>query len=188
MQSYRARSSHIWGWVSVGLGVILAVSDVIASGLTGAKVGLGLGACVAMIGTATYLRPSVEITPDSVVFRNIVHTATAPFARIQEISMRWSLEIRGDDGMKAGAFAVPASRRGRTGVFSNEAAELAQLDEREGRQDPIGGQVFDAWRTWTNAQGDVPDRSGASIIRRLDVVGIAWVLGSIAAVTVALFG
>ena len=187
MQTYRARSSHIWGWLSVGLGLVLAVSDLIASGLTGAKVGLVLGACVAMLGTATYLRPAVEVTSESVVFRNMVHAATAPFARIQKISMGWSLEIRGDDGMKAGAFAAPASRRGRTGVFSNEAAERAQADEREGRQDFIGSQVYAAWQTWIAAHGGEADRSTASITRQLDLVGLALVLGSIAAVTVALF-
>ena len=188
MQSYRARSSVIWGWISVGLGLILAVSDLVASGVTGAKVGLGLGACVAMIGTAAYLRPAVEVTPDSVVFRNMVHTASAPFARIQEISMRWSLEMRGDDGMKAGAFAAPASRRGRTGVFSNETVERAHADEREGNPDSTGSQVYAAWQTWTDAHGGAPDRSTASITRRLDVVGLALVLGSIAAVAVAFFG
>ncbi|HZJ39537.1 MAG TPA: PH domain-containing protein [Demequina sp.] len=188
MHTYRARSSLIWGWVSVGLGLILAVSDLIASGVTGAKVGLGLGACVAMIGAATYLRPAVEVTPDGIVFRNLVHTATAPFARIQEISMRWSLEMLGDDGIKAGAFSVPASRRGRTGVFSNESVDLAQGDEREGRQDSTGSQVYAAWHTWKDAHGGVPDRTSASITRRLDVVGLALVLGSIAAVVFAFFG
>ncbi len=188
MQTYRARSSLIWGWVSVGLGLILAFSDLIASGAAGAKVGLGLGACVAMIGAATYLRPAVDVTTDGVVFRNIVHTATAPFARIQEVSMRWSLEIHGDDGMKAGAFSVPASRHGRTGVFSNETAERAQRDEREGRQDSTGTQVYAAWQTWTNAHGGAPDRTSASITRALDPVGLALVLGSIAAVVFAFFG
>lgn len=188
MHTYRARSSLIWGGVSVGLGLILAVSDLIASGVTGAKVGLGLGACVAMIGAATYLRPAVEVTPDGVVFRNVVHTATAPFARIQEISMHWSLEIQGDDGMKSGAFSVPASRRSRTGVFSNESVDLARGDEREGRQDSTGSQVHAAWHTWKDAHGGVPDRTSASITRRLDVVGLALVLGSIAAVVFAFFG
>ncbi|PKQ18380.1 MAG: hypothetical protein CVT68_03695 [Actinobacteria bacterium HGW-Actinobacteria-8] len=188
MQSYRARSSLIWGCASVGLGLILAVSDLIASGVTGAKVGLGLGAGVAMIGAATYLRPAVDLTPDGVVFRNLVHTATTPFARIQEISMRWSLEILGDDGMKAGAFSVPASRRGRTGVFSNETVELARSDEREGRPDSTGTQVYAAWQAWTDAHGGVPDRTSASITRRLDMVGLGLVFGSIAAVAFAFFG
>ncbi len=188
MKSYRARSSQIWGWLSVGLGLILAVSGLLSSELTGARIGLGLGACVAMIGIATYFRPAVEISADSVVFRNMVHTATAPFARIEEISMRWSLEIRGDDGVKAGAFAAPASRRGRTGMFSNEASELAQGDEREGQQDSIGSKVFEAWHAWTPAHGVEPDRTETSITRRLDPVGLGLVIGSIAALVLALFG
>lgn len=102
--------------------------------------------------------------------------------------MRWSLEILGDDGMKAGAFSVPASRRGRTGVFSNETAELAQADEREGRQDSTGSAVYAAWQAWTEAHGGVPDRTTPSISRRLDAVGLALVLGAIAAVVFAFFG
>ncbi|MBC7298073.1 MAG: hypothetical protein H5T82_04190 [Demequina sp.] len=188
MQSYRARSSLVWGWLSVGLGLIMGIADVIASGVAGAQVGLGLGAAVAMIGTAAYLRPAVEVTPDSVVFRNMVHTATAPFARIQEISMRWSLEVRGDDGRKAGAFAAPASRRGRTGVFSNESLDLAQGDEREGNPDSTGSHVFEAWQAWTAAHGTETDSATASITRQLDVIGLALVLGSIAAVVFAFFG
>jgi hypothetical protein len=188
MQTYHARSSLIWGWSSVGLGLIFAATDVVGSGLADAQVGVGVGACVALVGTAAYLRPAVLIGDDGVVFRNLLHTVTAPFARIQEITMRWSLEIVGDDGLKAGAFSVPASRRGRTGVFSNAAEELAQGDEREGRPDPTGSQVYSAWHTWTQAHGEAPDRATPSMTRRPDAVGIGLVLGAIAAVSVALFG
>lgn len=188
MHSYRARSSLVWGWLCVGLGLVLVFSDLVASGLAGAKVGLGLGACVAMIGTAVYLRPAVEITSDSVVFRNIVHTATAPFARIQEISMRWSLEILGDDGKKAGAFAAPASRRGGTGVFGMESDDAVHGNDTESNPDSAGSRVYAAWHAWTAAHGTEPDPTTTSITRQLDIVGLALVLGSIAAVVFAFFG
>lgn len=73
-------------------------------------------------------------------------------------------------------------------MFSNEASELAQGDEREGQQDSIGGQVWEAWHAWTPAPGVEPDRTEASITRRLDLVGLGLVLGSIAALVLALFG
>lgn len=188
MESYRARSSLVWGWISAGLGLTMVTLDLVASGVTEAKVGLGLGACVAMMGAATYLRPAVQLSPDGVVFRNIVHSASAPFSRIEEISMRWSLEMRGDDGRKAGAFAVPASRGGRTGIFSNEEAERAHLDEREGRPDSVASLVHDTWRASSSTERAAPDRSAPSITRRLDPLGLALVLGSVAGLGYALFG
>lgn len=188
MHSYRARSSLVWGWISVGLGLAMAVLDLVGSGLAGAKVGLGLGACVAMMGAAAYLRPAVVLTPDRVVFRNILHSASAPFSRIEEVSMRWSLEMRGDDGMKAGAFAVPASRRSRTGIFSNEEAERAHLDEQERKPDSVASRVHDAWQAASATQATTPDRSSASIRRRLDPIGLALVLGSATSLWYALFG
>lgn len=187
MQSYRARNSLTWGWITVGLGLVMAVSDVAASGFGDAKVGLGLGACVAMMGAAAYLRPAVDVSSDAVTFRNIAHSASAPFARIESISMRWSLEMRGDDGRKAGAFAVPASRGGRTGIFSNEEAERARLDEREGRPDSIAHQVHDAWTSWSAAHATSPDLSTPSITRRVDAGGVALVAGSVVGLVYALF-
>lgn len=188
MQSYRARSSLVWGWISVGLGLSMVALDLVASGFSEAKIGLGLGACVAMMGTATYLRPAVELSPDAVVFRNIVHSASAAFSRIDEINMRWSLEMRGDDGRKAGAFAVPASRGGRTGIFSNEEAERAHLDERESRPDSVASRVHDAWQASPSTHVSAPDPSSPSITRRLDPVGLALVFGSVAGLGYALFG
>jgi hypothetical protein len=187
MKSYRTRNSLVWGWVSVGLGVIMALSDLAASGVSGAKVGLGLGVCVAMMGTAAYLRPAVVVSDDGVVFKNIAHTASASFSRLADISMRWSLEMHGDDGRKSGAFAVPASRGGRTGIFSNEEAELAHLDEREGRPDSVATEVHDAWKTWQATHSPSPDDSTPSITRRPDAVGLALVIGAVAFLAYALF-
>ncbi|WP_291378595.1 hypothetical protein [Demequina sp.] len=188
MDVYRARGSLVWGWLCVGLGGIFAVSDIVASGLSGARVGVGLGVCVALVGLAVYLRPAVIVTQEGVVFRNILHTASAPFARIREVSMRWSLEILGDDGKKAGAFAAPASRGARTGVFGNDAAERARLDERERLPDSTGSRLYEAWMAWTDAHDAEPDPAGPSINRRPDPGGLALVLGAVAALVFALVG
>jgi hypothetical protein len=188
MQSYRARSSLVWGWLTVGLGVFMVVSDSIAYGLTGAKVGLWLGACIAMIGAAAFLRPAVVVTADSVVFRNLVYITSAPMARIQDFSMQWSFEMHGDDGMKTGAFAVPASRGARTGVFGAELPGATRSDRTEANPNSIGSQVYAAWQERTNLQGGATDRSSPSMTRRLDVVGLMLVLGSIAALALAFFG
>ncbi len=188
MQSYRARSSLVWGWISVGIGLGMVILDLVASGLSEAKVGLGLGGCVAMMGAAAYLRPAVQLSPDGVIFENILHSASAQFSRIEEISMRWSLEMRGDDGKKAGAFAVPASRTGRTGVFSNEEAERAHLDEQEGKPDSVANHVYAAWRAASAHPAPEPDHSSPSITRRVSPVGVALVLGSVIGLTYALFG
>ena len=189
MTTYRSRNSLVWGWVSVGLGLAMAVSDLAASGLSDAKVGLGLGACVALMGTAAYLRPAVVVTDSGVIFKNIAHTASASFSRLTDISMRWSLEMQGDDGMKSGAFAVPASRGGRTGIFSNEEAERARLDEREGRPDSVASQVHDSWAAWraTHSPSPSPDPSTPSITRRPDAAGLALVIGAVASLAYALF-
>ncbi len=185
MDVYRARSSLVWGWLWVGLGLIFAGADVVASGLSGANVGIGLGAGVAIVGVSVYLRPAVLIGADGVVFRNILHTASARYARIQEIRMRWSLEMVGDDGRKAGAFAVPASRSARTGVFDNDAPMPVRADDREGQPNAVGSQVYDAWRAWTDAHGGEGDRTTASIRRQPDAVGIALMLVAGAALAFA---
>lgn len=171
----------------MGIGLAMALADLAASGFADAKVGLGLGACVAMMGTAAYLRPAVVVSDSGVVFKNIAHTASAPFSRLTDISMRWSLEMRGDDGMKSGAFSVPASRGGRTGIFSNEEAERAHLDEREVRPDSVASHVHDAWSAWRATRSPSPDESTPSITRRLDAVGLALVIGAVASLTYALF-
>jgi hypothetical protein len=188
MQTYRARSSLIWGWLCVGLGLTFAATDVVGSGLADARLGVGIGACVALVGAAAYLRPAVLIGDDGVVFRNVVGTASAPFARIREVSMRWSLEILGDDGKKAGAFAAPASRGGRTGIFGNDAVGYATVDDREGRPDATGSRLYDAWRSWTDAHEGGADTTTASISRGVDAVGLALLVGAVAALAFAFLG
>ncbi len=188
MKVLRARSSIVLGWMSVGFGLILAISDIVASGVTDAQVGIGAGTSIGIIGVAAFLRPAVVISPDGVAFRNLLLTVTAPFSRIQEISMRWSLEMLGDDGKKADAFAAPASRGARTGVFNSRPADASRRVGDEGRADSIGTQVYDAWQAWSENHRVEPDRTMASMTRQLDMVGLVLVLGSVAAVVFAFSG
>ncbi len=188
MDVYRARSSLVWGWLCVALGLIFAVTDVVGSGLAEARLGVGVGAGVALVGIAVYLRPAVLIGDDGVVFRNVVTTASASFARIEEVSMRWSLEIVGDDGRKAAAFAAPASRGAKTGVFGNDTAERVIADDREGRPDATGSRVYDAWQAWTTAHRGQVDTTTVSIRRGVEVEGIGLLVAAVMALAFAFLG
>jgi len=188
MDVCRARSSLVWGWLCVGLGLIFAATDIVGSGLADARLGVGVGTCIALVGIAVYLRPAVLIGDDGVVFRNVVGTASAPFSRIREVSMRWSLEVLGDDGRKASAFAAPASRGARTGIFGNDAAEGSMVEDREGRPDTTGSRLYDAWQSWKDSHRGEADTTASSISRGVDVKGIGLLVAAAIALVFAFLG
>ncbi|MCB2411749.1 hypothetical protein LGT39_02660 [Demequina sp. TTPB684] len=178
MDVLRARSSVFWGWLCVALGAVFAAVDVVGSGIADARVGVGVGASLALAGVAVYLRPAVLIGEDAVALRNVVVTATVPFARIQEVTMRWSLEILGDDGRKAAAFAAPASRGARTGVFGTDSQGHDITDDAEGRPDPTGSRLYQAWQEWAEAHPGDADQTTPSISRGVDPVGVALLVAA----------
>ncbi|MDN4477666.1 hypothetical protein QQX10_07360 [Demequina sp. SYSU T00039] len=192
MQTYRARSSQIWGWTAVGTGAVIAVWHVIAAGLGNAQGGLGVGAGMIALGLAAFLRPHVAVTDDRVEIHNITQVATVPFSRLEGLDTRWSLEVRGDDGRKAGAFAAPAP-----GAAQSRRIEKQVARESESGVPPLAGRAGDAtgtpsgdasamirarWDAWRAAHpsGD-PAGEGPSVLRRIDPVGLGLAIGGLAA-------
>ncbi|PKI92111.1 hypothetical protein CW368_04545 [Actinomycetales bacterium SN12] len=73
----------------------------------------------------------VRATPDGVLVQNLLRTTFAPWARVQQIRMRWQIEITLDDGSLVTCFGGPATRRpqrlgpGRTKEDANGRADDA---------------------------------------------------------------
>ena len=190
MQVIRTRGSLIAGWLTVVVGLLFAVGGVMAATQGSARQGIGLGACVAMIGVAAYLRPAVVVSGDAVTFKNVFHTAAVPLSRIAELTARWSLEIHGDDGLTMASFAAPTTR-----------ATRSQERSRARQQDPVPHQdthsssrpaamIYDAWQEWKATHLDAPKHvdQAPSVIKRLDPVGLGLVLVGVAMGAVGLFG
>ena len=179
MDMHRLRSSTIWGWIAVGLGVVVAIAQLATSGLADAHVGLGLGLASAGLGWAVFLRPAVGISPDEVVFRNVIQRATIAVSRIASVELKWSLEVVGDDGRRMGSFAAPvssAARRARTrGAPGDEtgtedlAGEIAALVDQRAAAAAAAG-------------------AGPSVIKQPEWAGIGIVVASAVAALVALLG
>ena len=186
MQIYRARSSLVWGWLAVGVGTTVAVWHVASAGVSDAHGGLGLGAAMAALGAAAFLRPHVAVSHDRVELHNMTQVATVPFARLETLDTRWTLEARGDDGRKAGAFAAPAP-----GASQSRRIEKQVAREREDGLPPLVGRPGDAagtasgdaaalvrsaWDAWRAAHPVGADPTpGPSVVRRLDPVGLGLV-------------
>ena len=200
MQIYRARVSLVWGWLAVGVGAAVGVGHIASAGLAHAHGGLGLGAAMAALGAAAFLRPHVAVTEHGVEMHNITQVAAVPFSRLEALDTRWTLEARGDDGQKAGAFAAPApgasqSRRIERHVAREQADGLPPLIGRAGDAEgtPSGdaaAMVRNAWEAWRVAHpehpgagpGDGPD-AGSSVTRHIDPIGLGLVVaGALAAI------
>lgn len=182
MEIYRSRSSQVWGWLCVGLGAVVLLIQLIGSGLEQIHVALGIAVALAATGYAAFLRPSVAVAEDRVELRNITQTVVAPFARLAGLEAHWSLELVGDDGKKAGAFAAPS----RTGSNRVKPAE-------EGKAAEVAGLVTAAWDAYRAKAGETPQPATASATtpgspafsRRMDWVGIGAVAAAIAGLALA---
>ncbi|WP_062310828.1 hypothetical protein [Demequina rhizosphaerae] len=187
MQTYRARSSALWGWLAIAIGVVVAVVHVANVGFGYAHGGLGLGAALALFGWAAFLRPHVAAGEGRVEFHNVTQVATVPFARLSDLGTRWSLEAVGDDGRTVGAFAAPAP--GAAASKRHErAAEGGSIDKAEyARAGDVPGTpsgdaaalVHDAWDEWRAAGGEAGGE-GASITRTPDWIGLVAVVAGTA--------
>ena len=198
MQTYRARSSLIWGWIAVGTGAAVAVWHVATAGFAYAHGGLGLGAAMAALGAAAFLRPHVAVAEDRIEIHNVTQVATVPFSRLEALDTRWTLEARGDDGRKVGAFAAPApgasqSRRIEKQVARESSTGLPPLIGRPG--DAAGTPSGDAaalvrgpWEQWRTAHpAEAGTDHGTSIQRRVDPIGSGLVVVGLAAAVWGLF-
>jgi hypothetical protein len=82
---------------------------------------------VYVVGVASRVRAQ----PDGVFVQNLLRTTFAPWARVQQIRMRWQIEITLDDGSLITCFGGPATRRpqrlgpGRTKEDANGRADDA---------------------------------------------------------------
>ncbi|WP_062387470.1 hypothetical protein [Demequina iriomotensis] len=196
MQTFRARSSTIWGWGAIALGVLVAVIHVSSVGFSLATGGIGLGAAAALFGYGAFLRPHVAAHEDRVVVHNVTQTATVPYARLADLETRWSLEIVGDDGLKVGAFSAPAPSATAARHAQRDAARKDDARAEYGRAgDRLGtpsgdaaALVHAASSAWTAAHPGESGGEGPSIVRRPDWIGIAVVAGAIAAALWGLLG
>jgi hypothetical protein len=182
MQVYRTRGSLVSGWLTVGVGLLLGAGGVMTASQGSAQQGIGIGACVAMIGVAAYLRPAVIVSPDAVTFKNVFHTAVVPLSRISEISPRWSLEVHGDDGLTMASFAAPTTRAARSQEGSRHRNEEPAPDAEVHPSSRPAAMIYDAWQDWKATHPDT-STSGPqtpSVTKRLDPVGLGLVLVGVA--------
>ncbi|SEJ34476.1 hypothetical protein [Demequina mangrovi] len=197
MQTYRARSSVVWGWVAIGLGVVVAVIHVSTVGFEYATGGLGLGAAAALFGYGAFLRPHVATYEDRVELHNVTQTATMPFSRLADLDTRWSLEVIGDDGLKVGAFAAPApggvsARRQHVEDKRNDVVDggvPGRMGDKLGT--PSGDAaalVHRASSAWHEAHPTAPASEGPSVTRSPDWLGIVVMAAALAATLWGLFG
>lgn len=162
MESYRAHSSVVWGWIAVGIGATIALVHVATVGLTFAHGGLGLGTALIALGFATFIRPHVAVTADSIIIHNVTQTLTMPLSRLAALETRWTLEAIGDDGKRAGAFAAPApgaSQSRRIVIDARRAAAAGLNPTLERASDAEGtasgdaaAMVRRAWEAWRASQ------------------------------------
>lgn len=190
MQVYRTRGSLVSGWLTVGVGLLLGAGGVMAASHGSAQQGIGLGACVAMIGVAAYLRPAVIVSPDAVTFKNVFHTAVVPLSRIKEISPRWSLEVHGDDGMTMGSFAAPTTRAARSHEGSRNRDQEPTPDQGTHPSSRPAAMIYDAWQEWkaTPLGATTPETQTPSVTKRLDPMGLGLMFVGVVMGVVGLFG
>lgn len=201
MRTYRARSSAIWGWTAIGVGILIAVVHAASVGVANAQGGLGLGLAAAATGLAAFLRPHVAAGEDAVEVHNVLTVTTTPYARLDRLETRWTLELVGDDGRKAGSFAAPAPgaaqahriRKDAHRIGDQEAAYGSPGDHPGTPSGDAAAMVRERWDAWKATHPDAPAGSraagaGASSTRRLDPVGAALVAIAVVAGAWGLFG
>ncbi len=195
MRIYRARSSSIWGWLAIAVGAAVAIVHVSSAGISGAQAGLGLGVAAIATGVSAFLRPSVAVADDRAEIHNVMTTTTVPFARLERIETRWTLELVGDDGRKVGSFAAPAPGAAQSHRLRREADRRGDAAAAHGSPGELAGTpsgdaaalVRDAWDAWRSSNPEA-QREGASSTRRPDPIGIALVIVAVAAAAWGLFG
>jgi len=190
MQVYRARSSLVWGWLCVGLGVVLGAGGVLSPTQGSTQQGLGFGGCLAMIGIAAYLRPALAVTADAVKVTNVTRNAAMPLSRIADISVGWSLEVHGDDGLTIAAFAAPTTRSAR--ARDRSRADEQQKPSDHGAHSPSrpATMLYDAWHEWIAAHPSSNESglTSPSATRRWDPIGLGLILGVVVTGVVGLLG
>ncbi|WCD92600.1 PH domain-containing protein [Microbacterium sp. nov. GSS16] len=85
----------------------------------------------------------VRATRDGVLVQNLLRTVFVPWARVQQIRMRWQIEITLDDGSLVTCFGGPARRRpqrlgpGRTKEDANGRADDAVAALRKAKASAV---------------------------------------------------
>ncbi|WP_152647947.1 hypothetical protein [Demequina sediminicola] len=177
MRSYRSPSAPMWGWIGIAAGVLIAVLGTLVEGFPVAFVPITLGAAIALIAVACFLRPKVEVDDHSVIVHNITQVVEVPFARLADVETQWGLELVTDDGKKVGAFAAPDPNRRdrRKAPHEHKSADLVAMvrgGESAWLEGPHRAQDEQAW-------ADAPSR-----VRHWDFVGVA-LLASAAVLIIA---
>lgn len=131
LRSLRQRGSAFLGWLTVVLFVGMAVLTLMAGELS--LIFLGSMLLAAAAGWVLLARPRVAITLDGVDLDNPFRRTHLPWARIDDVSARWNLEIwSGDKVYKAWAIASHIDRPKRQGggmLGYGSASELADQAE-----------------------------------------------------------
>ena len=113
LRVYRTLPARLMGWVLVaGAGVLAALTlvDVVGGHRTGLLPPTALVVGLAALGWVLFLRPCVRLHEDGVVLANVVTDTTVPFAAVEEVTHRWSLELHDREGRRHGSWAVPVKR------------------------------------------------------------------------------
>lgn len=81
----------------------------------GSSAGLGVRevlwpAAIALFAWVLFVRPSVELTDEAVVLRNLVRDVQIPWSRIEATQARWNLRVITDGGAAYGSWAVSKQR------------------------------------------------------------------------------
>lgn len=98
------------------------------------------------------LRPCVRLEPDGVEVKNLVTDVSIPFAALQEVGHRWSLELTDVHGKTHSSWAIPVKRRLRPTTVGDSFADATSLrrGSREGTHaELVAGLVEQARQRWT---------------------------------------
>lgn len=93
--------------------IVLCVLIVLLSLRSSAGIGLAevvWPAAVALFAWVLFVRPSVELTDEAVVLRNLVRDVEIPWSRIEATQARWNLRVITDGGAAYGSWAVSKQR------------------------------------------------------------------------------
>lgn len=100
--------------LALGFGTIVLCALIVLLSLR-SSVGLGLRevlwpAAIAMFAWVLFVRPSVELTDEAVVLRNLVRDVEVPWGRIEATQARWNLRVITVGGAAYGSWAVSKQR------------------------------------------------------------------------------
>ncbi|MCI0687237.1 MAG: PH domain-containing protein, partial [Sporichthyaceae bacterium] len=110
---YRSLPALVGGAVVILFGVVLLGDSIIrGSGRSASLSALGLLAGIGLVYLVS-VRPAVIAKDDVLLIRNPLQDVEVPWSSIEELRIRYQLDVEAGDGQVAHAWAVPGSRSSR---------------------------------------------------------------------------